>query len=122
MADSVNLKDRVRDWYFSNDNVTAKDLAEHFDIPYETARIWIKKGAWIVKKAMRDYRMDDLPDDIIMQASGIRLVLYKAITGGEHAAEDLQTLVETWLKLVAIGGEEEEDLDRDALLEELRGE
>ncbi|NIV10412.1 MAG: hypothetical protein GWN62_03685 [Aliifodinibius sp.] len=122
MAESVTLKERIRDWYFSNDNVTARDVSEHFDIPYETARIWIRDGAWIVKKTMRDYKMDDLPDDILTQASGIRLVLYKAITGGEHLAEDLQTLVETWLKLVAIGGDNNEDLDRDALLEELRGE
>lgn len=122
MAEPINLKDRVRQWYFENQTMKLSDAAEEFGIPYETVRDWGKKESWRVKRII-DSNVGSIPKDIRTQADGIRFVLFEHIMSGEYDAKDLNELVKAWKSMVGVSeqpdSEDSDYVDRDELMEML---
>jgi transposase-like protein len=115
MAESVELKDRAREYYASNPNVTIEETAEEFGISFETARDWAQTYSWV---AERRKRRDVTDDNILSQAAGIRKVLYNMITDEEQTAGNIVELVKAWKSTITIQApaEKEEEYDPSDLL------
>lgn len=123
MADPVDLKDRVEQWYFDNPQCSIKEASEEFSLPYETVREWASNESWRTKRIIQDSALD-LPDDVKLQANGIRMVLFEKIILGENDAKDLSELVKSWKSLLSVAPEDADDdyLDRDEIAKILNDE
>lgn len=115
MAEKVDTKDRAREWYIENPLATLRDVATEFDVPYETVRDWSKSEGWQSQRILKG-TIDD--EQIMLQASGMRDVLYEEVVSGTLSAGEKADMVKAWLSLLKVRQppEAEETFDRDTLL------
>ena len=121
MAESVERKQRIEDWYFANPTMDLHDVAEEFEISYETVRYWARERSWETRRTIEVLRAG-FPDSITEQADMIRAVLLSRILNStDDSARDLKGLIESWQELIVIQVPEESNdvIDRDALLSSL---
>ena len=118
MAESVDTKDRARQWYIDNPIATLRDVATQFDIPFETVRDWSKNEGW---QSLRILRGGVEDGQILLQAGGMRNVLYEEITSGSVEPKELPNMVKAWLALLQVREPppKDETIDRDELLNTL---
>lgn len=116
MAEHVETKDRARDWYIENPLATLKDVATEFDIPYETVRDWSKGEGWHSLRITRGKVVDD--EQTILQAAGMRDVLYEEVVSGSLDSKEMSEAVKAWLSLLKVRSppDRKEMVDRDTLL------
>lgn len=115
MAEKVDTQDRARDWYIANPLATLRDVAEEFDMPYETVRDWSKNQGWHSQRILKGQIEDG---QILLQAAGMRDVLYEEVVSGDLGAREKTEVVKAWLSLLRVRQpvETEETFDRDSLL------
>ena len=115
MAESVEIRDRARQWYIDRPLATLRDVAGEFGIPYETIRDWSKTEGWSSRRILEG-NMDD--EQALLEAGGMRNVIYETIASGDASSGDLPNLVKAWMALYSVRRppETEEQFDRDALL------
>ena len=118
MAEHVKERDRAREWYISNPLATLKDVSAAFEIAYETVRDWSRDEGWSSQRTMKG-KGDD--EQIVLQAAGMRDVLYEEIMSGDLSPGEKADLVKTWLALRDIKKppEREDTVDRNAILGDL---
>ena len=118
MTKQFELEKIVKDWYFSNPNVTLKDASDEFNIAYDTIRDWSDRGGWTTKR--EGLATIEMTAEVKDQADAIRNVIFQKIVLGELEAKDLSELVKSWKSMAAIttqNTESEEFIDRDELTE-----
>lgn len=109
MVESIELKDRAKQWYVENLWATMKDVAQEFGIPYDTVRDWAQDHSWT---AARIKSTANKSGDAAAQAAIIRSVLFAHIVSGDHNADSLVDLVRAWNSVATVvhGPVEKEEL------------
>lgn len=113
----ITLHDEARRLYFSNMNLTLKDVSDEIGVPYLTVRQWSRDEQWSVQRSVIE--ISKLDSDIFKQADMIRRTLFKEIVAGTHGGKELVALTESWLSIIGIVQPAEDEIDRDALLADL---
>lgn len=119
----VERRDVARQFYIDHPDLTLRDVSEQLDISFNTIRDWSSSERW---SSLRNIELlkAKLPDDVLEQASAIRLVLFSKILDPELcSAGDLAALVKSWMSTLSISKQEEaeETLDREELEALIRG-